>query len=411
MEASERLFGPGGRHSERGRLWQQLGPPDFREDFARAGHRSVPMELWHYVGSDTPFLPSTFYVIFFRRNGVGPFELWSPETDGIAALLPSDEPGSSVGASPVDALADIDPELATAAVDLVPGGGASASRALLADLDGFAERMETMRVFGERVVTHATARTLMGRLSASVELDDVGVAEIIYWLRLLPGQSERLGWERSGARWRSKLTVMGRLGDGARERERWEDELWLDVSDDERERLADTAVSIRGRKLWIRDDRVLSLALLNTEASVFATVDLSEAETEPGGEQAPAGRVLSRERTPEEQDRYRLARGLALVEKGEIAAGIGELSPSDVGAHLAVARTLYASGRFDALLAQLGPLSARFRSEPDMFVLLGAAAEASGRVQASLAYYETALALSPGNAGIAEALERARARK
>ena len=67
LRSCERWFGPRGRWSERGRVYQLLGPPTYREDFARAG-QLWPTELWHYTGVETSFLPDSFLIRDLRHT-------------------------------------------------------------------------------------------------------------------------------------------------------------------------------------------------------------------------------------------------------------------------------------------------------------------------------------------------------
>lgn len=510
-----RWFGESGVSSAPSRVLQQLGAPRFRTDLSRAGNRLVPVQLWHYTGVDLSFLPDAFYLIFFRADGVGPYRLWDPDIDGIAALVPSHEPGRLriEGADPL--LEDVDPELTLAMSELVPGGGPSGARSLLANLDVFADLMERERDREARVLTSASARSLEATVIATVWPDDVGVLELHYALELPAGETEKLEWASSGARLRVPLRVLGQIFSGDMERDRWEDQLWLEVSAEEKSRLAETAVSLQGRKLIREDDERLELAVLAGNASVFVSAEIemravvalgsrvtAPDETElafqlgdrqwlpravhevgsgddetvtvlapfPEGLQENIGwevwrddalvaedvrpgdgvatlsvphvrvgetyrvravrrtdertvvftlspershrktRVLARHRTSLELDRYRVARAIAWVGRSRPALGFAELSPDDVGAHVALSRHLYEMRAYGAILEYLGAASLRFVDEVDVFVLLGAAASALGDFESAVVHYERARTLSPDNVAIEEMLGRTRAR-
>ncbi len=519
-----RWFGESGVSSAPGRVLQQLGAPRFRTDLSRAGNRLVPVQLWHYTGIDLSFLPDAFYLIFYRAEGVGPYRLWDPDIDGIAALVPSHEPGRLriEAADPILAdidpkltLVDVDPELTLAMSELVPGGGPSGARSLLTNLDVFADLMERERDREARVLTSASARSLEASVIATVWPDDVGVLELHYALELPAGETEKLEWASAGARLRVPLRVLGQIFSGDMERDRWEDQLWLEVSAEEKSRLAETAVSLQGRKLISEDDERLELAVLAGNASVFvsaeiemrAVVALGSRVTAPDetvlpfqlgdrqwlpravyevgsgadetvtvlapfpeGHQENVGwevwrddalvaedtrpgdgvallsvphvrvgetyrvravrptdertvvftlsperndgktRVLSRHRTSLELDRYRVARAIAWVDRSRPALGFAELSPDDVGAHVALSRHLYEMRAYGAILEHLGAASLRFADEVDVFVLLGAAASALGDFESAVVHYERARTLSPDNVAIEEMLEQTRAR-
>jgi len=167
LRACDRLFGARGRWSERGRIYQWLGPPSYREDLTHAGHRLVPTELWHYTGVEVSFLPGSFYLVFFRPGGAGEFRLWDPVVDGIRALVASAEPNRSqlVGDTTLE---QIDPELALAAEALVPGGGRRETRSLLVSLSSLPEMAERERSFEANVRAGASPRRLPSHLVTSI---------------------------------------------------------------------------------------------------------------------------------------------------------------------------------------------------------------------------------------------------
>lgn len=427
LRACERLFGRRGRWSERGRVYQLLGAPTFREDFTRAGHRILPAELWHYTGVDVSFLPDSFYLLFFRRGGAGEYRLWHPATDSVEALVPAAEPSVfELGADPE--LEAIDPELALAVAGLVPGGGRREGSSLLASLDAFPELLARERAFGGNVRVAVSTRELRSRLVSSVFADDAGVAELHYALELAPGESRTLRWRAEGARYRVRFTLIGRLIGVGVERERWEDSIELDVSASERQALTTTRLSFRGRRIVQPNDERFELALVTDGAGVVVTalvgiartVDENEArarafESELRGAPEPA-RVLVRSRTPAEEGRYRFARGLALARRGarelaieELEAAL-ELNTDEVRVHLELARLLYASRRYRDVLTHLSAVEVHFADEVDVWVMMAGSAEALGQMRDAVSYYDRALALAPDNVSLAQARERARAR-
>ena len=105
-----------GWQTDRGRYYIILGKP--REIQRFEGYRElVPIELWFYQGDPRLGIPSFFYLMFFKRNSIGEFELYNPVIDGPQALLTSSQflPGSDSRAA-IRALREISPELATASL-------------------------------------------------------------------------------------------------------------------------------------------------------------------------------------------------------------------------------------------------------------------------------------------------------
>ena len=100
--------------TDRGRIYTLLGKPQFVKRFTPS--QNHPMELWHYAGYPGYGLPTSFYLLFFQRDGFGPYRLYSPMFDGPSALFL--QTADNKGSSPED-LYDyvrrvLDPELAHA---------------------------------------------------------------------------------------------------------------------------------------------------------------------------------------------------------------------------------------------------------------------------------------------------------
>ncbi len=71
--------------TDRGRIYMILGEPQGREKFSNP--EIHPAELWSYYGDTSKGLPTYFGLIFFRRQGVGEFTLYSPVGDGPKSLV------------------------------------------------------------------------------------------------------------------------------------------------------------------------------------------------------------------------------------------------------------------------------------------------------------------------------------
>ena len=74
-----------GWKSDRGRIYITLGPPGSRQFFTSGG-QIYPIELWFYT-SNEPALPPFFYVMFYQKNAMGDFRLYSPRIDGPDKLV------------------------------------------------------------------------------------------------------------------------------------------------------------------------------------------------------------------------------------------------------------------------------------------------------------------------------------
>jgi GWxTD domain-containing protein len=74
--------------TERGRYYIILGEPEYTEKHMDY-NVTHPMEIWYYQGKPQLGQAPFFRLTFFRRHGVGDYELYSPLIDGPKALVPA----------------------------------------------------------------------------------------------------------------------------------------------------------------------------------------------------------------------------------------------------------------------------------------------------------------------------------
>ncbi len=83
-------FGSGklgsGANTDRGRLYLTLGAPD-RVSRIPSSRIFYPLEIWHYSTAEAIGINYQLQFIFFERNGVGDYRLYSPQLDTIRKLL------------------------------------------------------------------------------------------------------------------------------------------------------------------------------------------------------------------------------------------------------------------------------------------------------------------------------------
>jgi GWxTD domain-containing protein len=72
--------------TERGRTYITLGPPKDVMSYP-SNSDLYPLELWYYYNLDIPRFPTSLQIMFFKRNGVGEYRLFSPAFDGMKALI------------------------------------------------------------------------------------------------------------------------------------------------------------------------------------------------------------------------------------------------------------------------------------------------------------------------------------
>ncbi|MFQ5789528.1 MAG: GWxTD domain-containing protein [Acidobacteriota bacterium] len=257
-----------GRFTDRGRIYQLLGPPQSREDFARAGNRLYPLELWLYTGVTERFLPDSFYLIFFRQGGFADYRLWRPATDGPQTLTRLKDPGRLHLQDDLafEELEHVDLELAMAAARLIPGEAddlpAFAAESLLTNLREYADTAERNFRLRERVTAEATFKPLQASLLAVALQDSTGVPQLHYALEV---PSKAVRWVAEGDRRRTSFTLNTVLLDpSGREVDRIEDALDLEVSSDEKAALEGVPLSFQGRLIVVPGSYTLEMTLRNT---------------------------------------------------------------------------------------------------------------------------------------------------
>ena len=83
-------FGSGkagsGANTDQGRVYLSLGPPN-RVTRLPSSRSFFPLEIWYYETAPALNLTSELRLIFYLRNGLGYYKLYSPTVDTIRALL------------------------------------------------------------------------------------------------------------------------------------------------------------------------------------------------------------------------------------------------------------------------------------------------------------------------------------
>ncbi len=123
LQYATKMFGrssplPGWR-SDRGRIYIVLGPPKNIEQFSDVNN-VYPVEIWFYQPEEASGLPVAFNVIFFKRNGIGDYVLYSPSQDGPRSLV-STAMGDFRDEEAYKELRTLDPNLAPQTLSLIPG--------------------------------------------------------------------------------------------------------------------------------------------------------------------------------------------------------------------------------------------------------------------------------------------------
>jgi len=135
IDYADHQFGRGipkpGWQTDRGRIYIILGEPKGIERYI-GGTQVYNTEVWFYQGLTQYGLPAGFNLVFFQKDGVGEYVLYSPSTDGPQALLTSYFGDQADYRQAYQALRRINPGLAKVSLSLIPGESLQFGRPSLA---------------------------------------------------------------------------------------------------------------------------------------------------------------------------------------------------------------------------------------------------------------------------------------
>ena len=109
---------PGWR-TDRGRMYIILGEPREKQVFVGL-NELVSSEMWFYQGDVEKGVPPFFYLMFFKKQDLGDFQLYSPIADGPRALLQNQYAFREDDRQAFARLREISPELARVSLSLDP---------------------------------------------------------------------------------------------------------------------------------------------------------------------------------------------------------------------------------------------------------------------------------------------------
>lgn len=177
--------------TDRGRIHIILGPPLDTSRFEGESYVH-PTMIWSYAGRPEYGLPSHFDIVFFRRNGVGEYILYSPAQDGPAALLVNFRGDPTSRSEAYNQLRKFNARLAEVSLSLIPEEGLSlgqpslASDMLIARVQGIPEKAvntkyaEAMLKFKDVIEVDYTANYIDSDNLVSVIRDASGLFFVHY---------------------------------------------------------------------------------------------------------------------------------------------------------------------------------------------------------------------------------------
>jgi len=179
-----------GARTDQGRMYLVLGAPMNVKQLPST-RLAYPVELWFYHADPKLGIPPFFNVVFFKELGMGEYRLYSPVNDGPIALLNYNgemrveemqsqlDPNTGFANSQAvyNVLITVDPELADAAMSLIPGNTRMAieMRSLASDL-----MLANVEKVPEVIMPNARWAwpILTGSIEAEVRFDALAMAAV-----------------------------------------------------------------------------------------------------------------------------------------------------------------------------------------------------------------------------------------
>ena len=110
---------PGWR-TDMGRIYIILGEPRTIDKYENLT-QVFPMQIWFYEGMAKYGLPNVFNVVFYKKEGMGDYILYTPIKDGPLRLLINYQGDELNYQAAYNELYEVDPDIANVSLSLIPG--------------------------------------------------------------------------------------------------------------------------------------------------------------------------------------------------------------------------------------------------------------------------------------------------
>jgi GWxTD domain-containing protein len=220
-----------GWKTDRGRIYIILGPPQNIEQYSNV-NGVYPTEIWFYLGDPALGLPTAFNVIFFKKDGVGDYILYSPTEHGPRSLIASSMGGyrdvTRLSGSLTNdqaaykELQDLEPNLARQTLSLIPGEASQAGYESLASARLMAtiatvphkkvavDYADAILKYKDFVEVDYTANYIASDVLVQVIRDERGESSVHYTI-----EPARISAEEVDGKYEVRFLLNGRVSDAA----------------------------------------------------------------------------------------------------------------------------------------------------------------------------------------------------
>ena len=272
----------GGWRSDMGRIYIILGEP---RDITRYESETnlYPLQIWFYSGIAGGGLPSSFNVVFFKKDSAGDYILYSPVRDGPQKLMPFYNGDMTNYLQAWGELRQtVDPQVAQASMSLIPGDWVTGMNPTMASdilisqkipkmgydsvKDAYAEKLLRYR---DIVEVEYTANYIESDALVQITRDSAGRAFVHFLL-----EPARLSIERMEGIYRTVFDINGIVSDASGKTiYQFDRRVPIELDADQFSKIRDRKVSYQDVFPIIEGDYKVSLLWKNTVSKEFSSVE------------------------------------------------------------------------------------------------------------------------------------------
>jgi len=271
----------GGWRSDMGRIYVTLGEPKSIEKYENQSN-VYPLIIWFYSGMTGAGLPSSFNVVFFKKDDAGDYILYSPVRDGPQKLMPFYNGDMTDYLHAFRKLSEIEPLIAEVSMSLIPGeyvmgmNPSQSSDILISQKipksaydnvkDAYAQKLLKYK---DLIEVEYTANYIESDALVQVTRDNAGWAFVHYLI-----EPARLSIERWEGIYRTTFNVNGIVSDAqGKTVYQFDRVIPVELNADQFPRIKDRLVSFQDAFPLIEGDYKLSVLWKNTVSKEFTSVE------------------------------------------------------------------------------------------------------------------------------------------
>lgn len=274
--------GPGaGWRSAMGRIYIILGEPDYVERYENLA-QVYPMVIWSYSARPELGLNQAFEVAFFKRGGIGEYELYSPVRFGPQELLIHFTGDRSDYLAAYNELMQIEPSIAETSLTLLSGertfvaSPSLASEVLLHSTIPSAPYKQVENFWAEKLLEYKdiveveySTNYISSDFSVNVIKDRSGIYFVHYLI-----EPSRLTFEQYGNRFLTNLEVNGNISDmDGNSVYQYERTIPIEFDQEQMDKIRSKLFSFQDMFPMVEGNYKMSVLLKNTVSKEFTSAE------------------------------------------------------------------------------------------------------------------------------------------